>query len=166
VPLALLPLPLLLPPPACLLQLLPDLARRCPAVDPDQHHIFVSLGCAAENLIQAALAHGLKGEAQFDPAGDGVRVTLAPAQARITPLFSAIPLRQCTRGDYDGLPLAREDLALLQEAGTSSGVRLRLLTDRPAMERALEYIGPDEMLEVTPDSIRLRKLPARKPAKR
>lgn len=34
------------------------------------------------------------------------------------------------------------------------------------LERALEYIGPDEMLEVTPESIRLRKLPARKTAKR
>jgi GTP-binding protein len=30
------------------------------------------------------------------------------------------------------------------------------------LERALEYIGPDEMVEVTPDSIRLRKL-AKKP---
>ena len=34
------------------------------------------------------------------------------------------------------------------------------------LERALEYIGPDEMLEVTPESIRLRKLPSKKPAKR
>jgi len=34
------------------------------------------------------------------------------------------------------------------------------------LERALEYIGPDEMLEVTPESIRLRKLPMKKPAKR
>ena len=34
------------------------------------------------------------------------------------------------------------------------------------LERALEYIGPDEMLEVTPESIRLRKLPAKKPARR
>ena len=33
------------------------------------------------------------------------------------------------------------------------------------LERALEYIGPDEMLEVTPESIRLRKLPGKKPAK-
>jgi len=24
----------------------PDLTRRCPAVDPDDHHVFVSLGCA------------------------------------------------------------------------------------------------------------------------
>lgn len=34
------------------------------------------------------------------------------------------------------------------------------------LERALEYIGPDEMLEVTPVNIRLRKLPAKKPIKR
>ena len=33
------------------------------------------------------------------------------------------------------------------------------------LERALEYIGPGEMLEVTPESIRLRKLPGKKPAK-
>lgn len=69
--------------------LLPDLARRCPAVDPDDHHIFASLGCATENLIQAALAHGLKGAAQFDPASDTVRVTLEPMPAQSTP--SPIP---------------------------------------------------------------------------
>ncbi|MCT0208052.1 translational GTPase TypA [Synechococcus sp. CS-1332] len=34
------------------------------------------------------------------------------------------------------------------------------------LERALEYIGPDEMLEVTPESIRLRKMPVKKAAKR
>ena len=39
--------------------ILPDPSRRCPAVDPDDHHVYVSLGCATENLVQAALAHGL-----------------------------------------------------------------------------------------------------------
>ncbi|MFM9887270.1 MAG: Tat pathway signal protein, partial [Burkholderiales bacterium] len=31
--------------------ILPDLSRRCPAVDPDDHHLYASLGCAAENLL-------------------------------------------------------------------------------------------------------------------
>jgi GTP-binding protein len=35
-----------------------------------------------------------------------------------------------------------------------------------SLERALEYIGPDELVEITPKSIRLRKLPAKKLAKR
>src|ERR1700688_1254672 len=46
--------------------ILPDLSRRCPAVDPDDHHVYVSLGCAAENLIHAALACGLRAETRFD----------------------------------------------------------------------------------------------------
>ena len=122
------------------LSILPDLARRCPAVDPDDHHLFVSLGCATENLAQAALAHGLNGEAQFDPAGNFIRVTLEPTRAQTTPLFTAIPLRQCTRGDYDGKPLSSEELAWLQRAGSSDTVRLLLLTERQAMEQTLDYV--------------------------
>lgn len=122
------------------ISILPDLARRCPAVDPDDHHLFVSLGCATENLVQAALAHGFKGEAQFDAVGNAVRVKLEPTRAQTTPLFTAIPLRQCTRGDYDGKPLTSEELALLQGAGSSDTVRLLLLTERPAMERTLDYV--------------------------
>jgi hypothetical protein len=118
----------------------PDLTRRCPAVDPDDHHVFVSLGCATENLIQAALAHGLKGEARFDLVSDAVRVALEPTQAETTPLFTAIPLRQCTRGDYDGMTLSSEELKLLQRAGSSDKVRLLLLTERQAMEQTLEYV--------------------------
>jgi GTP-binding protein len=34
------------------------------------------------------------------------------------------------------------------------------------LERALEYIGPDELVEITPESIRLRKLSGKKLAKR
>jgi hypothetical protein len=119
----------------------PDLSRRCPAVDPDNHHLFVSLGCATENLAQAALAHGLKAVARFDPTGDGaVMVDLAPTPTVATPLFQAIPERQCTRGDYDGQPLTADELHLLEQAGSGPGVRLRLLTERPAMDKVLEYV--------------------------
>ena len=122
------------------INLLPDLARRCPAVDPDDHHLFVSLGCAAENLMQAALAHGLQGDVQFDAAGDMVRVSLQATRAQTTPLFSAIALRQCTRGDYDGKPVSSDEMALLLRAGSSDSVRLLLLTERPAMEQVLDHV--------------------------
>lgn len=58
------------------ISILPDLSRRCPAVDPDDHHLFVSLGCAAENLVQAGLVHGMKSEVHFNQAaGRTVQVT-------------------------------------------------------------------------------------------
>ena len=38
------------------IDVLPDFSRRTPVVDPDDHHLFVSLGGAAENLALAATA--------------------------------------------------------------------------------------------------------------
>ena len=69
--------------------ILPDLARRTPAVDPDDHHLYVSLGCAAENLVLAALANGLKGDVRFDPAtagGGAIKIALQPTQAVAAPV--------------------------------------------------------------------------------
>lgn len=119
----------------------PDLARRCPAVDPDDHHLYVSLGCAAENLIQAALANGLQGEAVFETApADVLKITLQPTRPVESPLFNAISERQCTRAEFDGQPVSSEDLRLLTLAGTGKGVGLLLLTEKPAMEKVLEYV--------------------------
>ena len=119
----------------------PDLTRRCPAVDPDDHHLFASLGCATENMVHAALAAGFHADPRFDPVGDGlIAVNLAPTQKRITPLYQAISARQCTRGDYDGQPIPPAELRQLELAGTGDGVSVRLLTARPAMESVLEYV--------------------------
>ncbi|WP_409456170.1 Acg family FMN-binding oxidoreductase [Tamilnaduibacter salinus] len=121
--------------------ILPDLSRRTPVVDPDDHHLFVSLGCATENLVQAARAFGLKGNAEFNPESGGViTVGLERSKAEESPLFKAIPRRQCTRTDFDGKPLAPEELRLLEAAGTGNGVAVILLTEREAMEKVLEYV--------------------------
>lgn len=81
----------------------PDFQRRCPVVDPDDHHLFVSLGCAAENFIQAAAANGFQGTATFNAAGDeSVNIALEPVKSIVSPLFEVIPFRQSTRGEYDG----------------------------------------------------------------
>jgi hypothetical protein len=119
----------------------PDLARRCPSVDPDDHHLHVSLGCATENLSHAALAAGLHAEARFDPLGPGaITVHLESTRASVTPLFQAISERQCTRGDYDGKPVSNDELRLLERAGTGNGVRAMLMTESANMEKVLEYV--------------------------
>ena len=123
------------------ISILPDVSRRCPAVDPDDHHLFVSLGCAAENLMQAALANGLMGHASVDAAaGNALRISLEATRAVASSLFHAIPERQSTRAEYDGKPLTRQELELLEQAGAGSGVRLILLTGREAMEKVLDYV--------------------------
>jgi hypothetical protein len=122
------------------ISILADPLRRCPAVDPDDHHVFVSLGCAAENLVHAALAHGLHAEADFDPTREAIRVALAPTKPADSPLFNAITARQCSRSEYDSKPLSNTELGLLERAGASSGVRILLLTERRAVERVLDFV--------------------------
>jgi len=56
------------------IHILPDHSRRTPAVDPDDHHLYASLGCAAENLAIAAAAGGRVGDLRFDPGGVGAIV--------------------------------------------------------------------------------------------
>ena len=120
--------------------ILPDFARRCPAVDPDDHHLFVSLGCAAENLVQAALAHGLKAEPHFDADRDALRMSLQATAPSASALFAAIAQRQSTRAEYDGKPLSVDELRLLERAAAGNGVQLLLLTERTALERTLEFV--------------------------
>ena len=124
-----------------LISILPDWTRKCPAVDPDNHHLFVSLGCATENLIQAAQAFGKHGEVRFDPEVDDIiKVTLAPSKVIESPLFDAIPQRQCTRVEYDGRKLSNDDLRVLESAGRGHGVDILLITEPAKVDRVLEYV--------------------------
>lgn len=117
---------------------LPDFNRRCSAVDPDDHHIFVSLGCALENLSLAAAALGL----QATPAviGDKIKIGLEPAPPVRSTLFEAIGLRQSTRAKYDGKPLSNEALRLLETAGREPGISLIIMTDRPRISNVVDYV--------------------------
>lgn len=120
--------------------ILPDLARRCPAVDPDNHHLFVSLGCASENLVLAALANGFSAQPRLNLETGEIIVTLETSKPFVSPLFQAIPQRQCTRAEFDGTALSPAELLLLEKAGTGDGVHLMLFTDPKAIEKILEYV--------------------------
>ena len=119
----------------------PDFSRRCPAVDPDDHHLFASMGCAAENLIHAARADGLRAHVSFDPPTFGVTIALEAAPPERSSLFDAIPRRQCSRSEYDGKPLAAAELRLLEAAAEGAGVSILLLTDQRRMQQVAEHVA-------------------------
>lgn len=121
--------------------ILPDLARRCPAVDPDDHHLFASLGCAAENLLQAARAMGLEGHVAYDAPRAGVRIDLEPAAPVRSALLEAIPKRQCSRCAYDGSVLSADELRRLETATRVDGAAVLWLADGGSRERVAEYVA-------------------------
>lgn len=121
--------------------ILPDLLRRTPIVDPDDHHLFVSLGCAAENLALACGARGRPGELSFDPSNGGsVGFNLKNGSTNPSPLFDAISKRQSSRDDYDGKPVSSADLQALTAAASIPGVDLVLITDRRQIERVRDLV--------------------------
>lgn len=127
----------------------PDFTRRTPVVDPDDHHLFVSLGCAAENLVLAAGARGLRGVPVFDTA-DGGSVVFAhhasPPEA--SQLFDAIALRQSTRAEYDGRAASAEILQTLTNAAREPGVDLALITDQATMDRVRDLVVAGNSLQM------------------
>ena len=119
------------------LEILPDFSRRTPVVDPDDHHLYVSLGCAAENAVVAGTAFGLAGHADFVPSADGgrVRVVFEKTGAHASPLAAVIPARQCSRAVYDGRVVAATELSQLAADG------VELITDRAKLESIGEYVA-------------------------
>ena len=119
----------------------PDLTRRTPIVDPDNHHLFASLGCAAENLALSCGARGRPADLSFDPYdGGSVQCLLGAGPLRASSLFDAIPKRQSSRNIYDGKPVSNTDLRALTDAAAMPGVDLILITDRPVISQVRDLV--------------------------
>ncbi len=128
----------------------PDLGRALPVADADNHHLYASLGCAAENLMLAAGAAGRSAALDFDGVGEGrVDIALGQAGGARSPLFDAIPARQCTRADYDGRALRATDRAMLEAAARVEGCELMLIENRGRIEQVLELILAANTVQVS-----------------
>lgn len=119
----------------------PDLSRRCRVVDPDDSHLYKSLGCAAENIVAVAPAYGF---AAGEPTLVDGRLEIGLAKGG-TPgdrgPLELIAERQCTKTEYDGRSLQPSEAAELEAEGTGNGVRIRLIDDAALRETILELVN-------------------------
>ena len=129
------------------IDILPDLTRATPAVDPDNHHLFISLGCAMENLVIAATASGRPGTVTVKEDGSQ-RHTFSRGTPRPDALLQAITQRQSTRAAYDGRPVEAQDIGALHRAACAPGVHAVILTERAQMDRVRDLVvaGNDAQL--------------------
>ncbi|WP_295882451.1 nitroreductase [uncultured Thiohalocapsa sp.] len=137
------------------IEVLPDFRRRCPAVDPDDAHLWRSLGCAAENLVHAAAAQGHAASVQLAQQPQGLRVDFEPSAALgATDLSAALVRRQCTRRPFDGRAIAREHRALLAQAG-ACGTARTLLLDSPALrDTVIDFVRAGDVTQLTDPAFR------------
>lgn len=115
----------------------PDPARALPALDPHFRELWMSVGCAVENMVIAARHDGEALEVSRPPIHLPHRGVLVRARRDITApdgLYHAIGERQTNRQLYDGRPLEREVVETLEALKLEPGVSLRLVTDRGAFD--------------------------------
>lgn len=121
--------------------ILPDFTRRTAAVDPDDHHLFVSLGCATENLVIAGAAVGRGSEVVLGAGAEPrIDISLSSAQPGGQELYQAIALRQSTRSVYDGQPVSSADMALLEAAARQEGVSVLFFTTPTDRDAILDFV--------------------------
>jgi hypothetical protein len=119
----------------------PDLSRRCAVVDPDDSHLFKSLGCAAENIVAAAPAYGFATDVRIADCG---RIEIDLTESSTTNEHRALEViaeRQCTKTSYDGRALRTDKSAELETAGMGDGVRIKLIDDATLKETILEIVN-------------------------
>lgn len=119
----------------------PDASRRLPVVDPHDRELWISLGCALENLLVAARAAGYTADVTYPGAADFIAVRLAVDTLQSSPLLDAIPLRQSTRSAYNGQLVPVADLDRVQAVPLEPGVTLRFVTNPAGMATVIETVA-------------------------
>lgn len=119
----------------------PDYSRELKVVDPNHRELWMSLGCALENLLVAARAAGYAAEVVYPDSAEFIRVNLISDTPQPTSLFDAIPNRQNTRSEYDGQPIPASDLDRILSLPVEPGISLRFVTAPNEMETLVEYVN-------------------------
>lgn len=129
------------------IDILPDYDRRLPIVDPNDRELWISLGCALENLLITARGIGYAAEVSYPEKEDLIKVNLTTDTAQISPLFDAIPERQTTRSEFDGHSINIAELNQLQALPLEPGVALHFVTDPGGMDSVAEYVNQGNLVQ-------------------
>jgi len=125
----------------------PDYTRRLPVVDPNDRELWISLGCALENLLIAAQAVGYSAELNYPVTTDFIHVELTPDTPKHDTLVESIPLRQSTRSEYDGRSVNTFDFDQLQKIPLESSVALQFVSTPGDMGKLGEYVNQGTLIQ-------------------
>lgn len=133
----------------------PDFGRSLPVVDSDNRELYISLGCAAENVAIAAEKFGYS--AKILSAGeDGIDMRLRQAGDQPeNPLFDQIAKRQTNRKIYNGNTIPQDTIEALSAIRLESGIRLHAAKVGSSFSDSLvEYIVRGNLVQMSDKSFR------------
>ena len=121
----------------------PNFARRLKVVDADDHALFISLGCALENLVLSAKAHqfSTKVTTNFENGINEIIVELMISEnEQKDMLYDFIQSRQSTRSAYDNKSIEQSKLEQLQEQTENEWIEMIYITDKDKIKELESFI--------------------------
>jgi t-SNARE complex subunit (syntaxin) len=121
----------------------PDFDRRLKVVDADDHALFISLGCALENLTLSAKAHHFKPSETTNFVDDKNEIIVDLIETEGIEkdlLYDFIQSRQCTRTGYDDTPIDESLLEELIESAKNEVVEIIYITDKNRIKELEPFI--------------------------
>lgn len=122
----------------------PDFKRALAVVDSENYELYISLGCALENLLIAAKQKGYAYKMQYpDKSGMTINVELTKDDkgiAEINLLFDEISKRQVTKSKYNNKSLSDDVLKQLGSCFNFEGISLRILDSKKNFEKIIPLI--------------------------
>ena len=142
-----------------------DASRQLLVADPDRRELFLSVGCAVENLIVAAEQLGYVATVSYEESEGGseplipvATVHLDPTPCRPSPevaaMFRGIEARHTPRGPFVALPVPHALVQAASIAADALGARLVFVGDAARKQAAADVAAEAERVQFARDDFR------------
>ncbi|MCC8154172.1 MAG: nitroreductase [Tannerellaceae bacterium] len=131
------------------IQILPNYDKSLPIVDPDNRELFISLGCAAENLLIAASQK--RYDTDLNISDEGIITIHLKKDDTVRPnmLFDQVAIRQTNRSVYNERIISSDTIRLLESVFDASGVKVYFYKNgTPEFSSIADYVIEGNMLQM------------------
>ena len=134
------------------IRIFPDFTRALPVVDPTNRELYISLGCALENLVIAAKHAGYDPEVKYFQASEPDECLLVTLKySNVTGdnnLFQAISGRHTNRREYNKQPIPASDLKKIESVPMEEGVTALMITDPIAIDQIIRLVREGNRIQM------------------
>lgn len=127
----------------------PNMEKALPVVDSDNRELFISLGCATENLRIAASEKGYKSDISVSPQGIITVYLEKDYQTNKNTLFDQIHLRQTNRSVYNHKIIADDTISILNNINIEKDVSIHFYKNgTPDYDTITSYIVNGNIIQM------------------
>ncbi len=129
--------------------ILPNLVDALPVVDGSHRELFISLGCATENLCIAATHFGYRTKI-VSQSEQGIVIAMEKSDdIRESPLFQQIEKRQTNRSVYHNRKIPKDTLDIINDIPLEQSVHLYFMEiGSPLADTLIQYIAKGNEIQM------------------